>query len=171
MELAVVASFALSLVALLVYVSFFSNQRDVFWGSVHSSVLAGWLLVTGLMRALRQPQPYRGRLPDRFLQCPVCNRWASRFAQLHGHKSFPLAHNAPRWTKGATVYSRGFLRKSNVTRSVAVNPIAAASGVARAPKSAAGFLRGIGEAPVTSELRGIQRTLNSLEERNSRCRH
>src|SRR5258708_4057552 len=128
--------FALSLVALLGYVFVFLTTRDVFWASVALFVLAGWLLVTGLMRAFKQPQCYRGRIAGPILtMSSVVIVGLFALLSYTVTKSFPLAHNAPKVGQKApqftVVDSSG---KATSLAQLLAEPIADASGVARPPK-------------------------------------
>jgi hypothetical protein len=128
--------FALSLAALLVYVFVFLTTRDVFWASVALFVLAGWLLVTGLMRALKQPQSYRGKIAGPILiMSSVVIVGLFVLLSYTVTKSFPLAHNAPKVGQKAPQFT--LVDSSGKATSLAqllAEPIADASGVARAPK-------------------------------------
>jgi hypothetical protein len=128
--------FAVSLSALLVYIRVFLITRSVFWVSLPLFVVAGALLVSGMKRALREPQLYRGKIAGPILSTlSILVLLLFGFASYVVSKSFPAATNAPKVGQKAPAFT--LVDSAGKTTSLAqllANPIADASGVARPPK-------------------------------------
>jgi hypothetical protein len=128
--------FATSLSALLIYLLVFQTTRDVFWASAALFVVAGWLLVAGLIRASRQSQSYRGKIAGPVLSTlGVGVLLLFGFASYVVSRSFPAAHNAPKVGQKAPQFT--LVASTGKTLSLAqmlADPIADVSGAARPPK-------------------------------------
>lgn len=128
--------FAASVAALLIYLLGFQTAREIFWASVALFVLAGWLLVTGLMRALKQPQSYRGKIAGPILTLSsVLVVGVFVLLSYAVTKSFPAARNAPKVGQKAPAFtlidSGG---KATSLAQLLADPIVDASGVTRPAK-------------------------------------
>jgi hypothetical protein len=128
--------FAASLAALLVYLLGFQKAREIFWASVALFVLAGWLLVTGLMRALKQSQSYRGKIAGPMLTLSsVLVAGVFVLLSYAVSKSFPAAYNAPKVGQKAPHFTLSDSTGKTISLAqLLAEPIANASGVAQPPK-------------------------------------
>lgn len=91
------AGFALALLAVIIYVSLFLSTRAVFWPSLALSILSAFLLVSGLRRAFRDPQSYRGKIAGPVLSALTLVLFAGfAFASYEVFRNFPAAYHAPR---------------------------------------------------------------------------
>lgn len=92
--------FVLSLVALFAYPTYiirFSLIRAIFWPSVVLFLVAAMLLVSGLRRAFREPQSYRGKISGPVLTTVSVLIFALfGFFNYYVFKNFPAANNAPK---------------------------------------------------------------------------
>lgn len=128
--------FIASLSALVIYLLVFLTTRSVFWFSLALFVGAGALLVSGLKRAFRESQLYRGKAAGPILSTlSILVLLLFGFASYVVSKSFPAAHNAPKVGQKAPQFT--LVDSAGKTVSLAQllsNPIADASGVPRPPK-------------------------------------
>lgn len=92
--------FVLSLVALLAYPTYITKvslTRTIFWPSVLLFLVAAVLLVSGLRRAFREPQSYRGKISGPILTTlSVLILGLFGFFNYYVFKNFPAANNAPK---------------------------------------------------------------------------
>lgn len=130
------AGFASALLAVIIYVSLFLSTRAVFWPSLGLSILAAFLLVSGLWRAFRQPQTYRGKIAGPVLSALTLVLFgAFAFASYEVFKSFPAARNAPRVGQPAPQFTLVDSTGKNVSLAqMLATPVTDPSGQARAAK-------------------------------------
>ncbi|HJX84301.1 MAG TPA: hypothetical protein VJ723_08160, partial [Candidatus Angelobacter sp.] len=89
--------FVAGLCALLIYLLGFQIAREIFWASIALFVVAAWLFVTGLTRAFKEPQSYRGKIAGPVLTAfSVLVVGAFILLSYAVTKSFPAADNAPK---------------------------------------------------------------------------
>lgn len=128
--------FLLTLVALVGYRRLFEETRLVFWPSLLLFIISGFLLVSGLKRASREPQLYRGKVLGRILATlSVLVFGVFGYATYEVFTHFPAARNAPqvgqRAPEFALVDSGG--KNFSLTQLLS-NPITDSSGATRAIK-------------------------------------
>jgi hypothetical protein len=100
------AGFGLSVVALTGYGLFVMETRAVFWPSLLLFAIAAVLLASGLRRARRDPQSYRGRIAGPILTAlSVLVFGLFGFATYEVLKAFPDAKNAPQVGQRAPAFS------------------------------------------------------------------
>jgi hypothetical protein len=130
------AGFAVSLLALLVYVVFFRETRAIFWPSLALFGLAAVLLVSGWQRPLRDPQTYRGKIAGPILATLSLGVLALfGFVSRAVFKSFPAASNAPKVGQKAPEFILPDASGNPVSLAQLLTaPITDASGAAHAPK-------------------------------------
>jgi hypothetical protein len=130
--------FAVSFLALLVYVLLFQETRAIFWPSLALFAIAAGLLVSGLRRAFGSPQLYRGKIGG-----PILATVSLIFLAVFGvgsyfvFKSFPTARNAPRLGHKAPEFVLADTSGKPVSLAqLLAMPITDTSGAAHAPKGA-----------------------------------
>jgi peroxiredoxin len=141
------------------------ETRVVFWPSLLLFVVVAVLLASGLKRARREPQSYRGKIAahSHHHQCPrFCPVWIYHIRSLQGS---PAAKNTPQVGQRAPAFSLVDANGKNFSlNQMLATPIADSGGAGRAPKGVLLlFYRGYWWGACTSELRGIQRNLAALE--------
>jgi hypothetical protein len=130
------AGFAVSLLALLVYVVLFRETRAIFWPSLALFGVAAVLLVSGLRRAFGSPLLYRGKIGGPILATvSVVILALFGFVSYSVFKSFPAARNAPKVGQKAPEFTLADIGGKPVSLAqLLTTPIADASGAAHAPK-------------------------------------
>jgi hypothetical protein len=130
------AGFAVSILALLIYVSFFRDTRAIFWASLALFVVAAVLLVSGWLRALRDPQSYRGKIAG-----PILATLSLGVLALFGFsgylvfKAFPSARNAPKLGQKAPEFTLTDSSGNPVSLAqLLTTPLTDASGTVHAPR-------------------------------------
>ena len=93
------AGFGISLLALLAfvgYITWVSLTGTIFWPSLLLFLVAAVLLISGLRRAFREPQSYRGKTAGPILAVlSLLIFGLFTFGNYKAFKSFPAANNAP----------------------------------------------------------------------------
>jgi fumarate reductase subunit C len=133
------SGFGLSLVGLVGYVVLFSLTYEVLWPLVPSVLLlavAAMLLISGLRRAFREPQSYRGKVSGPILSILAVVVLAAFIFVTHAtYKAVPSARNAPKVGQHAPEFvlvdSRG--QKTSLAQMLAA-PITDSTGATRATK-------------------------------------
>ena len=130
------AGFAVSILALLIYVSFFQETRAIFWPSLALFVVSGMLLVSGWQRALRDPQLYRGKRAGPILATLSLGVLALfGFVSYSVFNAFPAARNAPQVGQKAPEFTLKDISGNPVSLAQLLTaPVTNASGKAQAPK-------------------------------------
>jgi hypothetical protein len=128
--------FAVGVIALLTYLSLFSEIRNIFWVSLVMFVAAAALMIAGLRRAWGQRDVYRGRIAGLVLAgLSVLQVALFGFASYQAFKRIPAARLSPQIGQKAPEFTLSDSSGSTVTLSqVLATPIADASGVKHAPK-------------------------------------
>ena len=132
--------FALSFAALAGYILFtvFSIQetRVVFWPCLVLFVVAAVLLISGLGRASREPQSYRGKIAGPILTTlSVAILGLFGFVSYEVHKAVPAAKNAPNIGQRAPEFALVDANGKNFSLGqLLTTPIADSSGTARAAR-------------------------------------
>lgn len=130
------AGFGVSILALLIYFSFFRETRAIFWPSLALFLVALVLLVSGWLRALRDPQLYRGKIAGPILTSLSLGVLALfGFASYEVFKDFPAARNAPKLGEKAPEFTLKDTSGNPVSLAQLLTaPMTDASGAAHAPK-------------------------------------
>lgn len=128
--------FGVSILALLIYFSFFRETRAIFWPSLALFVVAVALLVSGWQRVRRDPQLYRGKMAGPVLAgLSLIVLALFSFVSYSVFKAFPAARNAPQVGQKAPEF---MLQDSHGTpvslAQLLTAPIPDASGTGHAPK-------------------------------------
>ena len=128
--------FLVALLALVVYVAVFMSTRDVLWVSLGLFVASAVLLASGLRRAFRQRESYRGQVAGPILAgCSALVLVVFGLASFEVSQHFPTAHHAPKVGQAAPEFKLVNTAGKSVTLAdVLAAPVAQASG-ARAPKA------------------------------------
>ena len=130
------AGFGLSLVALTSYVLLVNVTQAVFWPSLLLSVAAAALLVSGLKRARREPQTYRGKIAGPILTTlGVLVFCLFGFTTYEISKAIPAARNAPQVGQRAPAFSLVDANGKNFSlNQMLATPLANAGGAGQATK-------------------------------------
>jgi hypothetical protein len=130
------AGFAVSLLALLIYVLLFRETRAIFWPSLALFAIAVVLLVSGLRRAFASPQLYRGKIGGPILaMVSVIILALFGFVSHSVFKAFPAASNAPKLGQKAPEFTLKDISGKPVSLAQLLTaPMTDASGAAHAPK-------------------------------------
>jgi hypothetical protein len=124
------AGFVLSVLALVIYVSFFAANRNIFWLSLLLFIVAAALLVSGLRLALGERETYRGKVAG-----PILASLSFLVLGIFGWASYqvftktPSARLAPQIGQKAPEFSLTDANGTTVTLTqVLATPVADASG-------------------------------------------
>jgi hypothetical protein len=131
--------FLLALVALFAYPTYImkvSLVRTIFWPSVVLFLVAAMLLVSGLRRASREPQSYRGKISGPILTTLSVLIFALfGFFNYYAFKNFPAANNAPKVGQRAPEFTLADTNgKSFSLAQLLSTPMADSTGGSRAAK-------------------------------------
>ncbi len=128
--------FAISVLAVVVYVELFLITRAVFWLSLGLFLIAAVLFFSGLKLAFKEPQSYRGKVAG-----PILATLSVGVLALFGlgvymvSKSFPKALNAPKVGEKAPAFTLVDANNHEVSLAQLVStPITDASGGSRPAK-------------------------------------
>lgn len=131
--------FGLSLIALLAYVGYvllLSLTRSLFWPSLILFVVAAVFLISGLKRASREPQIYRGKILGPILATLSVVVFALfAFASYQIFRNFPEASKAPKVGQRAPEFALVDTNGKNFSLAQLLSaPIADSNGAARPAK-------------------------------------
>lgn len=129
--------FVLSILALLIIVTFFIRMRSVLWFSLAFFIASGILLASGLHRAYGQREAYRGQVAG-----PILTVFSALILAVFAFvtyvvpKHFAEARNAPRVGQPAPQFTLVDTAKKTVSLAdVLASPITSGDRAARAPKA------------------------------------
>lgn len=130
------AGFGCAVAALVIYLVSFLVTRAVIWPCLALLVIAVVLLISGMQRAFREPQVYRGRIGGLILSVlSVLLLVGFGFVAYQVHKAFPAARNAPNVGQRAPEFTLADSTGKNVALTdLLASPITDGSGSAHAPK-------------------------------------
>jgi hypothetical protein len=130
------AGFGLTVVALVGYALLVMGTRAVFWPSLLLFVVAAVLLASGLKRARREPQSYRGKIAGPILTTlSVLVFGLFGFTTYEVFKAFPAAKNAPQIGQRAPAFSLVDANGKNFSlNQMLAAPISDSGGARRATK-------------------------------------
>jgi peroxiredoxin len=160
------AGFALSIAALAGYILWVNETRAVFWPALLLFVVAAALLVSGSKHRSSEPELYRGKIAGPVLTTLSVLIFAFfGFVAYQVSRVFPAAKGAPQIGQRAPEFSLVDANGKSFTLAELLSaPVVNSGGTSGATKGVlVVFYRGYWWASCTSELRGIQRNLGSLE--------
>ena len=126
----------LGLLAYAAWIMVISQTRSFFWPSLVLFFIAALFLISGLRRASREPQSYRGKVAGPILATvsAVCLALFV-FASYEVYKNFPAANNAPKVGERAPEFALVDSNGTNFSLAQLLStPITDSTGVARAAK-------------------------------------
>jgi hypothetical protein len=98
--------FTIGLAAVVVYFLIYKEIRDVFWFSLALFVVAGVLLFSGMRRAFKQPERYRGKVAGSILVAASLILLAMfGVGSYLVSRSFPTARRAPQVGQAAPAFT------------------------------------------------------------------
>ena len=128
--------FAVSCLALLTFLSLFTETRNIFWVSLVIFIVAAALMTSGLRRAWGQREAYRGRIAGTILAgVSVMILALFGWASYEVFTKIPAARLAPQIGQKAPEFALADSTGANVSLAqILATPIADASGANHAPK-------------------------------------